>query len=63
MQPIRTASEITVKIIIQPLYQISLYQKLAEKVRELYALGMTFREIAKTFKTSEKTVIRAYKYK
>ena len=48
LQPIRTTSEAQVKIIIQPLQRIPLYQKLAKKVEELLLLGMSFRAIAKS---------------
>ena len=60
MQPIRTASEIRAKIIIQPLQRTPLYQKLAKKVIELRLLGMPNKEIAKNLKTSKRTVVRAY---
>ena len=62
MQPIRTASEIHAKIIIQPLEQIPLYQKLAQKVKELRLLGMTYKEIAKALNINKKTAIKAYWY-
>ena len=60
MQPIRTASEITARIIIQPVQRTPLYQKLAQKVTELRLLGMPNKEIAENLKTSKRTVIRAY---
>ena len=60
MQPIRTASEITANIIIQPLPQTPLYQKLAKKITELRLLGMPNKEIAENLKISKRTVIRAY---
>ena len=63
LQPIRTASEIHVKIIIQPLERIPLYQKLAQKVKELHLLGMTYRKIAKDLNLDKKTAIKACKYK
>ena len=63
LQPIRTASEIHAKIIIQPLEQTPLYQKLAQKVKELHLLGMTYKEIAKALNINKKTAIRACKYK
>jgi len=47
LQPIRTASEIQVKIVIEPTEQIPLYQKLAQKIEELYLLGMSFRAISR----------------
>jgi len=61
LQPIRTASEVQVKIIIEPLQQTPLYQKLANKVEELSLLGMSSREIAKSLNISRKTVRNAYK--
>jgi len=63
LQPIRTLSEIQAKIIIQPLEQIPLYQKLAQKVKELHLLGMSYREIARTLNINKKTAIKAYEYK
>ena len=62
MQPIRTASEVPVKIIIQPLQRIPLYQRLAKKVEELLLLGMSFRAIARSLGINKRTVMRAYKY-
>lgn len=62
LQPIRTASEIHAKIIIQPLERIPLYQKLSQKVKELHLLGLTYKEIAKTLSINKKTAIKACKY-
>ena len=62
MQPIRTASEIQVKIIIQPLQRIPLYQKLTKKITELRLLGMPYKEIAKSLNVSKRTVSRACKF-
>ena len=62
MQPIRTASEIQVTIIIQPLHRSPLYQKLTKKVEELLLLGMSFRSIGRSLCVNKRTVIRAYKY-
>jgi DNA-binding NarL/FixJ family response regulator len=62
LQPIRTASEIQAKIIIQPLERIPLYQKLAQKVKELHLLGMTYEEIAKSLDVSKKTVKKARRF-
>ncbi|MBU0709931.1 MAG: hypothetical protein KJ923_05320 [Candidatus Omnitrophica bacterium] len=62
LQPIRTASEIPVKIIIQSLQQTPLYQKIAKKVAELHLLAMTHKEIARSLKVSERTVLRAWKF-
>ncbi len=54
MQPIRTAAEITAKMIIPPLQQIPLYQKLSKKITELRLLGMSNKEIAKSLKNLRK---------
>jgi hypothetical protein len=62
LQPIRTAGEIQVKIIIQPLQRTPLYQKLAKKVEELLLLGMSFRAIGRSLGVNKRTVMRAYKY-
>jgi len=62
LQPIRTASEVSVKIIIQPLQRIPLYQKLAKKVEELLLLGMSFRAIGRSLGVNKRTVMRAYEY-
>jgi len=62
LQPIRTASEITTNIIIQPLQRTPLYQKLAKKITELRLLGMPNKEIATSLNVSERTVIRACKF-
>lgn len=61
LQPIRTASEIQVKIMIEPLQRTPLYQKLAQKIEELNLLGMSSREIAKSLNINIKTVRKAYK--
>jgi len=61
LQPIRTASEVSVKIIIQPLQRTPLYQKVAKKVEELSLLGMSNREIAKSLNIGRNTVRNAYK--
>lgn len=62
MQPIRTAAEISAKIIIQPLERIPLYQKIAKKVAELRLLGMPHKEIAKSLDIAKNTVIKACKF-
>lgn len=62
MQPIRTASEIPVKIVIKPIQRIPLYQKLAQKVEELYLLKMSLRAISRNLKVNRRTVIRALKF-
>ena len=63
LQPIRTASEVQVKIVIEPLQRTPLYQKFAQKIEELYLLGMSLRTIAKNLKVNRKTVLRALKLK
>ena len=63
LQPIRTASEIQAKIIIQPLQRTPLYQKLAQKIEELYLLRMSLRAISRNLRVNRKTVIRALKYR
>lgn len=62
MQPIRTTSEITANIIIQPLQRTPLYQKLAKKITELRLLGMPCKDITKSLNISKGTVIKAYKF-
>ena len=62
LQPIRTASEITANIIIQPLERIPLYQRLSKKIIELRLLGMLHKEIAKNLNISKRTVTRACKF-
>ena len=59
MQPIRTASEVPIKIIILPVQHIPLYQKIAQKATQLRLLVMTFEQIAKTLNVNEKTVKKA----
>jgi DNA invertase Pin-like site-specific DNA recombinase len=63
LQPIRTAAEIPVKIIIKPLKQTPLYQKLAKKTEELYLLDMPLRAIARSLGVNRRTVMRALKFK
>jgi len=62
LQPIRTASEITAKIIIQPLERIPLYQKIAQKVAELRLLGMPHKKIAESLGISERTSKKALRF-
>jgi len=59
LQPIRTASEITANIIIQPLQRTPLYQKLAKKITELRLLGMPCSDIAKSLNIAKGTVTKA----
>jgi len=63
LQPIRTAGEITATIRVQPVQSIYLYQKLSQKARELFLLGMSYNKIAKTLKVSKNTIIKACKAK
>ena len=63
MLPIRTISEISARIKILPLKQIPLYQKISLKAKHLYALGMSYQQIAKSLNVGETTVIRACKYR
>ncbi|MHB8279717.1 MAG: hypothetical protein ACYDIA_18980 [Candidatus Humimicrobiaceae bacterium] len=63
MQPIRTISEISADIKILPAKQIPLYQKISLKAKQLYTLGMSYRQIAKSLNIGETTVVRACKYK
>jgi len=62
MQPIRTASEISAKIIIQPLQRTPLYQRLAKKITELRLLGMPRKDIAKSLNISRGTITNACKF-
>ena len=62
MQPIRTISEISAHIKILPARQIPLYQKIALKAKQLYSLGMSYQQIAKSLNVGETTVIRACKF-
>lgn len=59
MQSIRTASEITARIIIQVNQQQLLYRTLASKANQLHALGMSYNAIAKVLKISRETARRA----
>jgi len=63
LQPIRTASEIHVKIVLEPIKYTPLYQKIAQKIEELYLLGMSLRAISRSLKVNRRTVIRALKVK
>ncbi len=62
LRSIRTAGEIDLKIVIEPEIQIPVYQKLSDKVKQLYLLGMSMQEIAKNLKIDPKTALRAYRY-
>lgn len=58
-QPIRTLSLMPVKIKITIEQKIPLYQKLAPKIKELKALGMTNAEISEKLTISTKTIHKA----
>ena len=55
LQPIRTVAEIPVQIKISPVQQIPLYQKFAQKAKELHLLGITYKEIAECLNIGVKT--------
>ena len=59
MQPIRTASELSAHMVIQPTIKIPLYKKLAQKVQELSILGLSRSDIANSLDISITTVKRA----
>jgi len=61
MKPIRTMSLIPGRIKITIKEHIPLYQKLAPKIKELKALGITNNKIAKKFRISIKTVKKSSK--
>ena len=63
VQPIRTASELVVRIVIQSPVKIALYQKLAQEVRKLSILGLTFNNIANSLGISITTVKRAHQFR
>ena len=48
---------------IEPIQRTPLYQKLAQKIEELYLLGMSLRAIGRSLKVNRKTVKRALKYR
>ncbi len=62
LRPIRTAAEITAKIVIKPEIQIPVYQKLAVKVKQLRLLGMSFKAIGEHLGIDGKTAIKAWRY-
>ena len=61
-EPVECAAQITDSIKILPVKPLTLYQKLAQKVKELHLLGITYEQIAKKLKTSRGTVENAVKY-
>jgi hypothetical protein len=62
LQPIRTAGEVDLKIVIEPEIHIPVYQKLSDKVKQLHLLGMSFPAIAKSLGIDPKTTIKAYNF-
>lgn len=62
MQPIRTISEISAHIKILPSKQIPLYQKISLKAKQLYSLGMSYRQKAEGLKLGKTTIEKACKY-
>jgi hypothetical protein len=60
MQPIRTFSEISLHIRIDPTNLPPLYQRISFKVKQLRALKMSFYEIADKLQAHVTTVLRAY---
>lgn len=62
MRSIRTAGEVTLKIVIETEIRIPIYQKLSDKVKQLHLLGMSFPAIAKSWGIDAKTALRAYRY-
>jgi len=63
LQPIRTISELQVRIIIPVETTVTLYKRISQKAKELKTLGMTFEAIAEALKISKNTVRRALRYK
>ena len=61
--PIRTVSLIPIHIKVPLESTIALYQKLAPKIKEMKALGMSYREIAQSLGVNKKTVGRALELK
>ncbi|KKK49952.1 hypothetical protein LCGC14_3129880 [marine sediment metagenome] len=61
-QPIRTLSLILVQIKITCNNNIPLYKKLAPKIRELKALGLTQNEMVCRLKISRKTILKSFLY-
>lgn len=62
-EPIRTAAEIKVQIVLPPILNVALYHKIREKVVALHTLGMSLAAIAKSLKINEKTARKALCYK
>jgi DNA-binding NarL/FixJ family response regulator len=55
-------SEIISKIVIKPFARIPLYQKLAQKIRDLFELGMNVTDIARSLRIAKKTVRKARQF-
>ena len=62
LQPIRTLGEITARIPIKPTQQVPLYQRIARKVAQLHALGMSYKQISQALNVSQSLVRKAYKF-
>jgi DNA-binding NarL/FixJ family response regulator len=58
-QPIRTLAEMHVTFALLETRPLFLYERVAEKARELSRLGMSASAIARTLKISDKTVSKA----
>jgi len=61
MQPIRTISQIKLTIKIPIENSISKYKILSSKVKELKALGLSYRKISYTLGINVKTVMKSDK--
>ena len=61
--PIRTASLIPVKVKVPIDQTIAVYQKLAPKIKEMKALGMSYRDIAVSLGIDKKTVGKALAFR
>ncbi len=62
LQPIRTSAEIRARIKILPVREPHPYQRLASKVAQLRALGMTYQQIADALNICENTAMRAFQH-
>ena len=60
--PIRTAALIPVKVKVPLNPTIAVYQKLAPKIKEMKAFGMSYREIYVSLKIDKKTISTAVNY-
>jgi DNA-binding transcriptional regulator YhcF (GntR family) len=62
MQPIRTISQIPMKVKITLNENVPLYEKLASKIEELKTLGMQNSDIATKLQINRKTFRKALQY-